>query len=351
MDLEQQDLWKRGTHGYHTFRIPALAVAPGGTLLAFAEGRQHDGGDAGQIDIVLRRSLDNGRTWEPMRLITSRPGHTRGNPAPVVDHETGQVLLLFTENPAEFDETAICAGTGQRRVWLTQSDDDGAHWTDPVELTEQVKQPDWTWYATGPGHGIQLASGRLLVACDHIVGEHYDRWRDPYHAHVIYSDDHGGSWQLGASLAEGTNESTVAQLADGRVYVNARNHGAKGARMVAYSSDEGASVGSTVRDEALIEPTCQASVVWHESSGRLLFANPASTTRERLTIKTSADHGRTWSTHVCVHEGPAAYSDLAVVPSGPEAGTVLCAYECGDASPYERIRLARVPCDAQPIGG
>jgi acetyltransferase-like isoleucine patch superfamily enzyme len=116
-------------------------------------------------------------------------------------------------------------------------------WTEPVELTEQVKPARWTWYATGPGHGIQLSSGRMVVACDHIVGERYDRWADPYHAHLIYSDDHGATWQVGASLAVDTNECAVAQLDDGRVYVNARNHGSEPVRAVAYSTDDGASVG------------------------------------------------------------------------------------------------------------
>lgn len=334
--METQDLWRRGTGRYHTYRIPALVRTGSGVLLAFCEGRLHGAGDAGEIHVVMRRSVDGGRTWSPDTVVAERPGYTRGNPAPVADRDTGTIHLLITENPADKDETAICAGDGDRRVWHLRSTDDGLTWSEPVELTDSVKKANWTWYATGPCHGVQLTSGRLVVACDHIVGERYERWNDPYHAHVIYSDDNGDTWRIGGVLAEGTNESTVAELPDGRVYLNARQRLDRGQRAYAYSEDAGATFGSTAFHPTLVEPVCQGSVVAHPDGRLLLFANPASTRRERLTVRASADDGASWNAGVVLWPGPAAYSDLAVA-----GDTVWCLYECGDDRPYEALRLAR----------
>lgn len=338
--MDTLDLWRRGTGGYHTYRIPALVRTGTGALLAFCEGRLGGAGDAGEIHVLLRRSEDDGRTWSQEQVVAGRPGYTRGNPAPVLDAVTGVIHLLITENPADKDETAICAGDGLRRVYRSHSADDGRGWSEPVELTEQVKRPDWTWYATGPCHGVQLRSGRLVVACDHIVGENRDRWTDPYHSHVCYSDDHGATWRIGGVLDRGTNESTVAELGDGRVYLNARQHLDRGMRAYAYSDDGGESFGPTRFHPALPEPTCQASVIGDRAKGLLLFANPASKRRERLTVRASADGGATWNAGVVLHEGPAAYSDLAV---GEEYA--WCLYECGDDGPYETLRLARFAID------
>lgn len=336
--MDGLDLWRRGTGEYHTYRIPALVRTSTGALLAFCEGRSEGAGDAGEIHVLMRRSDDDGRTWSPDQVLAARTGYTRGNPAPVVDAMTGSIHLLITENPADKDETAICAGDGLRRVYRLHSEDDGHRWSEPVEVTEQVKRPDWTWYATGPCHGTQLDSGRLVIACDHIVGESRDRWTDPYHAHVVYSDDHGQSWRIGGVLERGTNESTVAALDDGRVYLNARQHLDRGMRAYAYSDDGGASFGETRFHPALPEPTCQGSVIGHH--GRLLFANPASTRRERLTVRVSDDEGATWNAGLVLHAGPAAYSDLAV---GDDHA--WCLYECGDDGPYEALRLTRFALD------
>jgi sialidase-1 len=163
MNCVQADLFVSGHEGYHTFRIPALVVAPGGVLLAFAEGRRHGRGDAGEIDLVLKRSTDGGATWSPIQIIASERGMTCGNPCPVVDTDTGVIWLPFCKNLADGGETLICQGKAPRTVWLTHSVDGGVTWARPVEITAAVKQPDWTWYATGPGHGIQLRSGRLVV--------------------------------------------------------------------------------------------------------------------------------------------------------------------------------------------
>ena len=342
MSLEQIDIFISGQEGYHTFRIPALAVTTRGTLLAFAEARKHGRGDAGEIDLVLKRSLDNGESWEPMQLVFSEPEMTCGNPCPVVDRDTGIIWLPFCKNLADGNETLITQGKAPRTVWLTHSSDDGLTWAEPKEITSDVKDPGWTWYATGPTHGIQLQSGRLLIPCDHMVGQYFDRQRDPYHSHVIYSDDHGASWHIGGIVEQGTNECAVAELVDGSVYINCRNYVGAKRRAVAWSRDQGQTFDPLRWDDILVEPICQASLVRlgdekrHDQS-RILFANPASTSREKMTIRLSTDECQSWPVARLLHPGPAAYSDLAVAPNG----IIHCLYECGEDHPYERLRLAR----------
>lgn len=332
----QEALFTSGQGPYHTYRIPALVVSGRGTLLAFAEGRKHGRGDAGEIDLILRRSFDNGGSWSPLQVVVTESGMTCGNPCPVVEQETGAIWLPFCKNLADGDETMICLGKAPRTVWITHSVDDGQSWSEPRDITASVKDPQWTWYATGPCHGIQLQSGRLVVPCDHIVGLHLDRNRDPYHSHVIYSDDKGASWQLGGNVEVGTDECAVAELDDGSLYINCRYYVAGNRRAVARSRDQGETFDQFERDDTLIEPICQGSLE-KLSAGQLLFANPASTRRQRLTVRLSPDGGRSWPIARTLHPGPSAYSDLAALPNGD----ICCLYESGDNQPYELLTLAR----------
>ena len=332
----QEALFVSGEGGYHTYRIPALVVTVAGTLLAFAEGRKHGRGDAGEIDLILRRSFDSGRTWSACQVVVSEAGMTCGNPCPVVERESGTIWLPFCKNLAEGGETLICEGKAPRTVWITHSVDDGQTWAQPREITASVKDPQWTWYATGPCHGIQLASGRLVVPCDHMVGLHFDRSKDPIHSHLIYSDDRGATWQLGGIVEAATDECAVAQLEDDSLYVNCRNHVGGKHRAVARSQDQGQTFAQFEWDETLIEPVCQASLE-ALPGGQLLFANPASTRRQRMTVRRSDDGGRTWPTARTLHPGPSAYSDLAALPNG----AICCLYEGGDDHPREALTLAR----------
>lgn len=343
--FEQQDLFVSGEGGYARYRIPALAITTQGTVLAFCEARKFTGRDSDQIDLFLRRSFDNGRTFEPVQVVATDEGWVCGNPAPVVDRETGRIWLPFCKNLKDGDETMICEGQAPREVWLTMSDDDGATWAEPWEITNAVKRSDWSWYATGPGHGIQLRSGRLLIACDHIVLK--DRTRqDPHHSHVIFSDDHGATWQIGGEADTGTNESMALETVGGWLALNCRNQRALpeggNSRAVAWSRDGGERFSPIVHDAALPEPICQASLcrltteAAHDRN-RVLFSNPASRTRDHLTVRLSYDECRTWPVSRLLHAGPAAYSDLCVTLDRH----VLCLYERGREHPYERITLAR----------
>ena len=332
----EEDLFVRGAEGYHTFRIPSLLVTPKGTVLAFAEGRKRGQGDAGDIDVVLKRSTDGGKTWRPTQVVADDGDNTVGNPCPVVDRTTGTIWLLLTHNPGSDTEKLIRDGksTGTRGVWVTSSRDEGATWAKPRDITKEVKDPNWTWYATGPGVGVQLTTGRLVIPCDHTTKEKAN------HSHVIFSDDGGATWKRGGVLGEKTNECQLVEREDGSLLMNMRSYHGRNRRAIATSRDGGATWSAVTLDEALVEPVCQASLIRVGEKGRdrLIFSNPASTKRERLTIRLSEDGGRSWVASRELHPGPSAYSCLAVLPGGD----VGCLYERGTKSPYERITLARV---------
>ena len=335
------DVFRAGENGYHTYRIPSIIATRSGTLLAFAEGRRGGAGDAGDIDLLLRRSTDGGATWSPMRVIGDNGPNTFGNPCPVVDRDTGAIWLLSTQNQGTDREKDIIAGTsaGSRTVWVMKSDDDGVTWSAATEITPSVKEKGWTWYATGPGIGIQTRDGRLVIPANHA-----DAATGVHRSHLVLSDDRGKSWRLGASADEGTNESQVVELADGRLMLNMRNHPPRpeNHRLVATSADGGKTLSRVQADPALIEPPAQASLIRFtrrpaHDRDRLLFANPASMRRERMTVRLSHDEAATWPIARVIHEGPAAYSSLVVL----DDLSIGLLYERGASSPYERITFTR----------
>jgi sialidase-1 len=334
------DVYVAGEGAYHTYRIPSVIATPKGTLLAFAEGRRANASDAGDIDLVLKRSMDSGASWSELQVIGDDGPNTVGNPCPVVDSVTGAVWLLTTHNLGTDREKEIIAGTshGGRTVWAMKSEDDGRTWSAPVEITSSVKQSDWTWYATGPGVGIQMAVGRLVIPANHA-----EAGSGVHRSHLVFSDDHGKTWALGASADAGTNESQVVELADGRLMLNMRNHPPvpENFRMIATSTDGGKTLTKAYADRALIEPPAQASLIRLTTAkandrNRLLFANPASAKRERLTVRVSYDEGATWPVGRVIHDGPAAYSSLVPLRDL----TIGLLFERGDRSPYERITFA-----------
>ena len=341
--LEQVPVFVGREDGYHTYRIPAVIVTGRGTVLAFCEGRKNNGRDHGDIDLVLKRSHDGGRTWGALELVYEEGGEenvTIGNPCPVIDAASGTIWLPFCRDNDD--------------VLVTKSTDDGATWSKPVEITADVKLEDWGWYATGPGVGIQLErgahKGRLVIPCDH--RETIDDGQ-VMKSHVFYSDDAGASWQLGGSVALHTDECQVVELEDGRLQINSRNYWEKtggepekgGCRAVAESSDGGTTWDGLRFDKTLVEPVCQASLIaWDKPSGEagpvLLFSNPASADKRiEMTVRLSRDEGKTWPVARVLHEGPTAYSCLTIL----EDGAVGCLYERGALRPYERITFARFP--------
>ena len=341
-----------GAEGHHTYRVPALVRCRAGTLLAFAEaraGRQ----DSGPIEVVLKRSGDGGATWTTMQRVAGAPPDTWGNPAPVV-LAGGRILLLTCRNAGTLTEDDIVAGRADaeqtRRVFVQHSDDDGVSWSGPREVTTQVKRPGWRWYATGPGPGVVTGSGRILVPANHSVPPatgSADTGAEPHHygGHGVCSDDGGATWTIGfVSPGDGEvnpNESAVAGLPDGRLYLNCRNqHGrAAGTRADACSTDGGRTLVAPYRPQPTITTPVVQGALLALADGRLLYSGPAEPAeRAGMAVRVSADGGATWGRPQLVDERPAAYSALALV----DAGTVGLLYETGDDRPDERLAYVRL---------
>ncbi|WUJ72667.1 glycoside hydrolase [Kribbella soli] len=333
--------------GYHTFRIPSVVVR-GSLVLAFCEGRLHGSGDAGEIEIVLRRSLDGGQTWLPVQVVSAKAGKTCGNPVPLFDPVSGDVVLVTVENGADAVEMSLARGTDPesgRRVFVQRSSDDGATWSPTVEITGQVKRADWGWYATGPCHGIALRSGRLVVPANHsfVPSEPVDDLIRLNGGHCIVSDDGGVTWSVGfVDRNDGAeinaNETTVTELPDGRLYFNARNHQGTGpARVHAWSSDSGQTLDAPYAGiPEITAPGIQGSVVCLPD-GRLLLSTPVNpTSRRELTVFVSEDSGVSWEPALVVHEGMAGYSDLVLLADG----SVGIFYEAGETSSFATLRFA-----------
>jgi sialidase-1 len=337
-------LWKAGVDGYHTYRIPALLVTSKGTVLAFCEGRKTRSSDHGDLDLLLKRSTDGGRTWSEQQIVYEEGDTleiTIGNPCPVEDRSTGTIWLPFTRDNDD--------------VLVTFSTDEGATWSTPRDITADVKLPDWGWYATGPGVGIQIQhgphAGRLVIPCDH--KKTLEGKPNRTFSHCIYSDDHGKTWKLGEPVAPHTNECQVVEVAGGRLLINMRNYRGRdddarqlaNRRAIARSDDGGHSWTELAYDDVLVEPVCQASLLAHptiqfDGQPLLLFSNPPhSTKREDLTVRLSRDGGRTWPAANQLHTGPSAYSSLTVLPDG----SIGCLYEAGRNRYHESIIFARFP--------
>jgi sialidase-1 len=362
--FERTTVFDANEANYALYRIPGIVVAPGGTILAYAEARKVGRSDWGHIDIVLKRSLDGGKTFGPMRIISHRPKDIERNPL-AAKQKLGQDGEITCNNAVmiadeQANRTHLIYCIEYMRCFYRFSSDDGDTWSDPREVTNaftpQQKEYPWKVLATGPGHGIRLDSGRLLIPAWLSTGEGGHAHR-PSAVTSLYSDDGAKTWQTGAIITrhpELTNpsETICYQQADGRVVFNIR-HEAKPnpARRAITDSPDGSQGWSQIRfDDALPEPVCMASVIRHgkPTERRILFANPYNMqdrARKNLTIQLSEDDGRTWAYRRVLEPGPSAYSDLAV----NRDGTIFCFYEDStknnNPASTSRLTLARFTLD------
>ena len=309
----------------HTYRIPTLCLTSAGTLLAFAELRHDSAGDSGNIDTVVRRSTDGGKTWSPEQVMLDLDNHTIGNACPIVDPVTRIITVVATWNKVPEGKTAPGWGEDSRRVYVTRSSDDGITWSKPEDVSSQVKQPTWSWFASGPGAGLVMRGGPHPGR--YVLGVNHRETAGPaagYYAHVIYSDDRGRTWKSSSAFAaRHTNECEAVELENGSLMLNMRNHGSpKHERAVSISNDGGETWGETKWDATLPESQCMASLhrlTWSspQRPGVILFSNPASRSkRENLTLRASNDQGTTWPLSLTIDAGSAAYSHICTLPDG-----------------------------------
>jgi sialidase-1 len=352
--LEKADLFEAGKGGHKLYRIPGIVVPARGSVLAYCEARRHTGLDWDDIEILLRRSSDGGKTWSEPRPLPRPAGKFARNPAAVAKGLARPGELTLNNPVAVVDgggpvHFLFCVDYG--RCFYLRSDDDGATFGRPVEITSALEpiRKDYPWrvLGTGPGHGIELRNGRLVVPVWLSTGA----GNNAHHPSVVAtlgSEDGGKTWRCGDIVANETdplldpNETALAQLADGRVMVNMRNDSARHRRAVAFSPDGLTRWTRPAFDEALKEPICMASLCRLSGAGkpgrnRLLFANPdhldagrklvpaGMHARKNLTVRLSYDEGRTWPVSRVLEPGTSGYSDLAVGPDG----TIYCLYERG----------------------
>ncbi|MEV4319990.1 sialidase family protein [Actinocrispum sp. NPDC049592] len=360
---EQQVLFKASQDpGYSCFRIPAIVKAKSGALLAFAEGRVNNCGDTGDIDVVLKRSTDGGRHWTPLTVVNSGNGDTHGNPVPIVDADSGKVVLVTTYNKGRLDDRG-CDIPCPRTPHVQFSTDEGLTWSAPKDISAQAKLPEWdSWYASGPVHGIQLAkgphAGRMVFGFNAETSDGTHSVAN--HAGLIYSDDDGDYWHIGAvssfphpvggTYTQKPSEVTVVELPDGSVYANGREQGGTdlGNRDYAVSKDGGETFSTpftTIPD--LVTPMVQGSALRLERPGlgeRILFSSPSDTDRRRwMAIRSSYDNARTWENAdqgTRITTDWSGYSDLVQITgtANPEIGLI---YEGGAADARDEIRFGR----------
>lgn len=327
-------LFNSGKEGYPRYRIPSLVVAKNGDLLAICEGRASGGGLTGNVDVILKRSTDDGKTWGPIRVITDQGTDTAGNQGVVVDRETGTIWVAFTISPGERLEKDITEGDpgNATRVFITHSEDHGETWSAPRDLSPDCRLPNWTWYGCGPGTGIQLKTGRLLIPC-------YRAENPPdvtRRSHVIFSDDHGKTWKLSGDAGEGNGECQIAEKRDGGVYLTARTSGdGPEKRSIVTSQDGGLTWSEKLYDEQLYDSHCEASVLVvpnEDSEDPLwLYCHPAGPDRIDLTVRISRDEGDSWKFHRLLRKGNSQYSSMAVLPDG----SIGCLYDCWENGNYQ----------------
>ncbi|MEV6416718.1 sialidase family protein [Kribbella sp. NPDC051718] len=356
--VTQTVLFDKGGAGYGCYRIPAIVRTKLGTLLAFAEARRTWCADSQEIDLVVRRSEDDGRTWSPQEIVLSGTDSdpnavaTRGNPTPIVDQDTGRIVLLTTMDPG--------TSSKPRTPYVQYSDDDGKTFSKAKNIASQIDDPGWGWYATGPVHGIQLTRGAHKGRL--VAGTNFDDPGDPNDPNdntvggqLVYSDDGGDTWQKGATDLRSDagllpQEISVVEKVDGGIYAGARNNNgsAGNSRAFAVSNDGGETyVAPYASIPGLTTPTVQGSLLRLRATdqgakyNRILFASPADPERRRyMTIRSSFDEGKTWES---VADGTritsdwSGYSDMTVLDTG-EIGLL---YEGGTVDARDQVRFAR----------
>ena len=349
----------------HTYRIPGLATTKDGTLIGVYDVRHRNGGDLpGHIDVGMSRSTDGGRSWESMKIIADMGDDPKwrydgvGDPTVLVDRTTGTIWVagLWSHgNRGWFGSGPGTSPDQTGQFLLVRSDDDGKTWSKPINITEQIKQQDWCLLLQGPGKGITMTDGTLVFPAQYQDSKQNKRVPQ---STIVYSRDHGETWQIGKGAYPDTTEAQVVEVTPGRLMLNCRYNRA-GKRVVMTTDDLGETwQAHPTSIKALVEPgACQASLIDVNSEldviqpnraksaeqRLLLFSNPNSSRgRNHITIKASLDDGLTWPVEhqLLLDEGSSAgYSCMSMI----DEETVGILYEGSQSHmTFQRVKISDI---------
>jgi len=338
--FQQVDVFISGQDGYFAYRIPAIETAPDGSLLAFAEARKYNLDDPGfnkqDIDLVMKRSPDGGRTWSAMRIIEDPgEGWSAANPSTLVDRDTGRVWLFCLRGRPGRNTYTARPGTDDIQILARHSRDHGLTWSEPLDLTRATRDlsdPKWRTSVMGPGGGMQSRDGRLAIP----------GWRfEPWSVFAVVSEDHGRTWHRGGFVSDvAGDECQLVELADGRWRIDIRQQ--RGPHRWQATSTDGGKTWSPPRAGETVSAVACAMERWTlKANGadrdRLVWTGPKGPERSNLVVRVSLDEGQTFPHERAISIGPAAYSDLTVLKDN----TVGVLWERGLNSGYQFITLTR----------
>ncbi|RZK48900.1 MAG: exo-alpha-sialidase [Pedobacter sp.] len=335
--VQKTVVWTQNEDNINTHFVYGLTVTKKGTILAMAEARIDDWRDDSAHHLVLKRSTNKGKTFLPNQIIQeSKNGESWANPTLVQDHTTQEIFLFY----------ALNQHNASSRLFYRTSKDEGATWSEPTEVTAlfEPNKHAWTFHLPGPGHGIQLQKGRLIVQVWHRRSIAFAAPERRYGVNCIYSDDHGKTWQVGGDSPVGEfNESQIVELQNGDLLLVARTHHAEGNSYQAkvISKDGGETWTQEAQYDAGLSGTvCDMGLVAYDPKpGYLIASQPAELTKRRnLTIRLSKDEGKTWMYNKLLQEGPSTYSDLAILPDK----SIICLYGLGgNRAVPDEVAIAR----------
>lgn len=296
--------------GVSCYRIPAIITAPNGDLVAAIDERVPSCGDlkwSKNINIVIRRSIDNGDSWSEIETIVDYPfGKSASDPSMIVDKVTGVIFLFFNFMDLDNEKDVYY-------LKVIKSIDNGKTWSSPIDITSQITKPEWhnDFKFITSGRGIQTSNGKLLHTLVNLQNG----------LHLFGSDNHGESWYLIDTPILPGDESKIIELIDGTWMINSRVNG-KGIRFIHTSTDEGATWLSKP-DSSLIDPGCNASIIRYTSTkdgadkNRILFSNiKMKDERKNITIRISYDEGKSWTDGKTMYNESSAYSSMSILANG-----------------------------------